>query len=136
MSGNSMLAHRRVQGMVRQMAWSQALARIAIGTGMLTQPATVSKSWSGEYDDTASSLPTRAFGTRDVVIGLGTVWSLRRGHPVRHWFVLGVALELVDATVTLNKRGRQGITGPPDTWELLTAAGLAGGILVAAALRE
>ncbi|WP_330181569.1 hypothetical protein OHB26_35185 [Nocardia sp. NBC_01503] len=135
MNGNSTLA-RATQGMVRQLAWSQALARIAIGTGMLTAPAVVSKSWSGEYDEDASSLPTRAFGTRDVVIGLGTIWSLRRGHPVRHWFILGVALELVDATVTLNKRERLGVTGRPDTWELLTAAGLAGGVLVAVALRE
>ncbi|MEU6582217.1 hypothetical protein [Nocardia sp. NPDC046763] len=135
MNGNSMLA-RRTRALVRQAAWSQALARVAIGTGMLTAPGAVAKSWSGEYDEDASSLPTRAFGTRDVVIGLGTLWSLRRGHPVRHWFVLGVALELVDATVTLNKRARLGRTGPPDTWELLTAAGLAGGIMVAAALRE
>ncbi|MTE12549.1 hypothetical protein [Nocardia aurantiaca] len=135
MSGDSMMA-RTTQAMVRQMAWSQGLARIAIGAGMLTAPATVAKSWSGEYDEDASSLPTRAFGTRDVVIGLGTIWSLRRGHPVRHWFVLGVALELVDATVTLRKRQRLGVTGRPDTWEMLTAAGLAGGILVATALRE
>ncbi|MBF6329912.1 hypothetical protein [Nocardia transvalensis] len=127
---------RRAQPLVKQMAWSQGLARVLIGTSMFAAPALVAGSWTGEADTATVRLPMRALGLRDAVIGIGTLWSLRRRQPVRHWFVLGVAVELVDASVTLNKRRRLGATGHPDAWELLTAAGLAGGVIVAAALRD
>ncbi|MEV6070933.1 hypothetical protein AB0L82_30685 [Nocardia sp. NPDC052001] len=121
---------------VRSTAWAQGAARVAIGSGMLLNPAETVKSWSGEYDEKMSSLPSRAFGARDLVLGAGTLFSLYRGHPVRHWFVLSVGLELIDASVTLNKRRITGNSGAPDTWELLTAAGLFGGLLVAGLLDD
>jgi hypothetical protein len=127
---------KRIQSVVRATAWAQGIARVAIGSGMLLDPAKAVQSWSGEYDDTKSSLPSRAFGARDVVIGAGTLVALYRNHPVRHWFVLGVGLELIDASVTLNKRRVTGNSGAPDTWELLTAAGLVGGLVVAALLND
>ncbi len=128
--------NRIVRSIVRSTAWMQGAARLAIGTGMLLDPARTVKSWSGEYDERASSLPSRAFGMRDLVIGSGSLWSLYRKHPVRHWFVLGVALELIDASVTLDKRRITGNSGAPDTWELLTAAGLMGGLMVALLLED
>jgi hypothetical protein len=118
------------------MAWSQGVARVAIGTSMLASPQRVLASWAGEAGYGSSTLPLRAFGTRDAVIGLGMLWSLHRKHPVRHWFVLGVALELVDTTITARKRLRKPSGSPPDAWELLTAAGLFGGVLVAVGLAE
>ncbi|PXX55563.1 hypothetical protein DFR70_12132 [Nocardia tenerifensis] len=127
---------RRRQSAVRAVAWMQGCARVAIGAGMLLNPAQAVRSWSGEYDEKASSLPSRAFGMRDLVLGAGTLWSLHRGHPVRHWFILAVGLELIDSSVTVNKRRITGRAGPLDTWELLTASGLLGGILVGALLDE
>ncbi|WP_156959751.1 hypothetical protein [Nocardia sp. BMG51109] len=126
----------RAQPLVKQMAWSQGVARVLIGTSMFVAPTPVVGSWTGAADAAAVHLPMRALGLRDAVIGIGTLWSLRRGQPVRHWFTLGVAIELIDASVTVNKRYRLGNTGHPDAWELLTAAGLVGGVIVAAALRD
>lgn len=78
----------------------------------------------------------RAFAVRDLALGLGMLRGLARREPVRHWFRLGIAFELVDAGATVLYR-RELPDGPvPDAMAALGAFGLVGGAIVGALLDE
>ena len=86
----------------RQLVRSLAAGRVAIGTALVFAPGVVGERWIGEpARNPAVKVFSRALGVRDVALGLGTLWALERGEPVRTWVQLGVLADTVDAVASL-----------------------------------
>lgn len=121
--------------MVRATAWSHAATRIAIGIGILARPS-ISDTWVGPTETGSATVLRPAFAVRDAVIGVGTLWALATGRRVRHWFVIGTAIEVVELIAIARNRSELPSTLTSKGWSMTTAAGLLGGALVATLLDE
>ncbi|MGW4352215.1 hypothetical protein ACWELJ_08985 [Nocardia sp. NPDC004582] len=126
---------QRVQPLVRATAWSHATARTAIGIGTLASPS-VADTWVGSTGTGSATVLRPAFAVRDAVLGVGALWALATGKPIRHWFVIGTAIEVVELTAIARNRSELPPTPTNKAWSMATAAGLFGGALVAALLDE
>ena len=85
----------------RQLVRALAVGRIAVGASMVALPGTAGGRWIGE----AGSRPevkviTRAFGVRDLALGIGTLQALDTDAPARPWVTLGMMSDLVDLAAT------------------------------------
>jgi hypothetical protein len=84
------------------LALAQARGRIVVGAAFLLAPALAGRLWIG---DDARRRPVkvlaRAFGARDLAIGLGVVMALDRGAPVRAWLEAGALSDALDFTASL-----------------------------------
>jgi hypothetical protein len=100
-----------------------ASARVAIGAALLAAPGPVAKRWLGEISERPEAqVAVAGLGARDLVLGLGTLWSLggRKRDP-RPWLV---GSGLADTADLLSAgRFRTGLSTP----SLLATAALAGG---------
>ena len=79
-----------------------ARARIAVGAAFVLFPGLAGRMWIGS--DAARrpiKVLARAFGVRDLAIGLGSVIALDRGTPVRGWIEAGVLSDAVDTAASL-----------------------------------
>ncbi len=79
-----------------------ARARIAVGAAFVLFPGLAGRMWIGS--DAARrpvKVLARAFGVRDLAIGLGAVIALDRGTPVRGWIEAGVLSDAVDTAASL-----------------------------------
>lgn len=86
----------------RQLVRSLAAGRVAIGAALLIVPGLVGERWIGDAArNPAVKVLGRALGVRDLALGLGTLWALERGEPVRPWVQLGVVADTVDAVASL-----------------------------------
>ena len=108
-----------------------------LGASLLFAPAVSAHPWLGAgVKQGGGQVALQAFAVRDLALGVGMLRGLVRNEPVRHWFRLGVAFELVDAGATIVQRRHLPSTRVPDAWALLGVAGLVGGAVVAACLDE
>jgi hypothetical protein len=86
----------------RDRAFLHARARIALGAAFVLFPGLAGRMWIGAP---AASRPVkvlaRAFGARDLAIGLGVVIALDRGTPVRGWIEAGAFSDAVDTAASL-----------------------------------
>jgi hypothetical protein len=70
----------------RDLAIAQARGRIAVGLAFVLAPSLAGRLWVGrEAARPGARVLGRAFGVRDLVLGLGVVIALDRGAPVRGW---------------------------------------------------
>jgi hypothetical protein len=70
----------------REIALAQARGRMAVGAAFLLAPGLAGRLWvGGEAARPASKVLGRAFGVRDLALGLGVVIAIDRGAPVRGW---------------------------------------------------
>ena len=131
-----MSTRERLQPTLRRMAVAHAVTRTAVGLGLLVSPA-AARRWLGDsVDQGAGRVAVQAFGVRDALVGLGQLYSLRKGYPVRHWFQLALAFELTDALATMRQR-RHLPDGPvPDAVALFALSGIIGGGAVGFGLDE
>jgi hypothetical protein len=86
----------------RDLALAQARARMAVGAAFVLAPGLAGRLWIG--DDArrgAVKVVARAFGARDLAIGLGVVIALDRGTPVRGWLEAGALSDALDFTASL-----------------------------------
>lgn len=129
--------HSSLQTWVRRLAVAHAGTRMLLGGVLLAAPSLSARPWLGEgITRGGGRVALEAFAVRDLALGIGMLRGLARDEPVRHWFRLGIAFELVDAGATLRHR-RDLPDGPvPDAWALLGVGGLIGGAVVAALLEE
>ncbi|MFE3029822.1 hypothetical protein [Nocardia tengchongensis] len=67
---------------------------------------------------------------------MGTLWALATGRSIRHWFVIGTAVEAVELAAIACNRNELPPTLTNKAWSMATAAGLLGGMLVATLLDE
>jgi hypothetical protein len=78
------------------------IARAVIGSAMVLAPATSMRFWIGEERKAfGTRLITRAFGMREIAIGVGTVLAVDHDAPVRGWLEAGVLIDSSDALTTL-----------------------------------
>jgi hypothetical protein len=114
----------------RDLARAHAAGRIAVGAAFVLAPGLAGRLWIGpESGRRAVKVLGRAFGVRDLALGLGVVIALERGAPVRGWVEGGVLSDAVDVTATL----LAGDSIPPDVRRGALALGI-GSSLVGAAL--
>ena len=86
----------------REAALLHARGRIAVGAAFVLFPSLAGRMWIGS--DAARrpvKVLARAFGARDLAIGLGVVIALDRGAPVRGWLEGGVLSDAVDVCAAL-----------------------------------
>ena len=118
------------------MAVAHALTRTAIGMGLLVSPAS-GRPWFGDtVDEGPGRVAVQAFGIRDALVGVGQLYSLKKGYRVRHWFQLALAFELTDALATLQQRHHLPDTRYPDAVALFALSGIIGGAAVGFGLDE
>jgi hypothetical protein len=86
----------------RQRALLHARLRIAIGAAFVLFPSFAGRMGIGSD---AARRPVRvlarAFGARDLAIGLGVVIALDRGAPARGWIEAGALSDAIDTAATL-----------------------------------
>jgi len=86
----------------RDRALLHARLRIAVGASFVVFPALAGRMWIGSD---ASRRPVkvlaRAFGARDLAIGLGVVIALDRGTPVRGWIEAGALSDAIDTCASV-----------------------------------
>ena len=79
-----------------------ARGRIAVGAAFVLLPGLAGRMWIGpEAGRRPVKVLARAFGARDLAIGLGVVIALDRGAPVRGWIEAGALSDALDAVATL-----------------------------------
>ena len=86
----------------RDTALLHARARIAVGAAFVLFPGLAGRMWIGA--DAARrpvKVLARAFGARDLAIGLGVVIALDRGTPVRGWIEAGALSDALDTAASL-----------------------------------
>ncbi|MGH9108952.1 MAG: hypothetical protein ACRDY3_05720 [Acidimicrobiales bacterium] len=117
--------------LARKIAVTTAATRAVIGLVAVAVPGAVTRPWVGSSGrPTGTGVLGRAFGGRDLALGLGVLLADRHGRPVRGWVEAGALADLVDAGATLADFGRL----PRVTRDLVlaTAAGAATAGLLAA----
>lgn len=86
----------------RQVLRTMSVGRVAVGSAMALLPGLAGRRWLGDAARSpATKVAVRAFGTRDALVGLGTLKALEEGQPVRPWALAGVAADATDAVATL-----------------------------------
>ena len=104
-----------------------AMGRIGLGAAALIAPKAVLRRWLGRGSDTpVTRVLARFVGGRDVALGLGTLFALRHGSPVRGWIEAGMVADAGDLVGTL-----LGAKHLPRVAALGTAVAAAGGVAYA-----
>src|SRR4051794_7384002 len=86
----------------RDRALLHARLRIGVGAAFVLFPGLAGRMWIGP--DAARrpvKVLARAFGVRDLAIGLGVVIALDRGTPVRGWIEAGALSDTIDTCASL-----------------------------------
>lgn len=75
------------------------LARTTVGVALMAAPSTALGLSRREPPTGASVLLLRTIGIRDFVIGIGTIWSARRGddEDIQRWLRIGLSSDGMDA---------------------------------------
>ena len=86
----------------RDLALWHARGRQLVGAAFALAPGLAGRAWIGS--DAARrpvKVLARAFGARDLALGLGVVIALDRGAPVRGWIEAGVLSDSIDTVASL-----------------------------------
>lgn len=86
----------------RELALWHARGRQAVGAAFVLAPGIFGRTWiAGDAKRRPVKVLARAFGARDLAIGLGVVIALDRGAPVRGWIEGGALSDAIDTAATL-----------------------------------
>jgi hypothetical protein len=86
----------------RDRALLHARGRIAVGAAFVPLPGLAGRMWiSSDAARRPVKVLARAFGARDLALGLGVVIALDRGTPVRGWIEAGVLSDAIDTCASL-----------------------------------
>jgi hypothetical protein len=117
----------------RDLAIAQARGRIAVGVAFLVAPSLAGRLWvGGDARRPGARVLARAFGARDLALGLGVVIALDRGAPVRGWLEASGLSDAADFTAGLLDPGAL----PPVLRPGLLALGAGSAALAAWLARE
>jgi hypothetical protein len=90
----------------RQVALVLARSRAVLGLAALTLPGLFDRVWLGGAKATPSAKAvTRALGAREIVLGIGTLTSVKEQTQGPEWLSMGAVADGVDAAVSLLVRG-------------------------------
>jgi peptide-methionine (R)-S-oxide reductase len=120
----------------RRLALVNGVARSALGVVALIAPGLPLAPWVGPAaSDPSARLLARGLGGRDLALGLGTLWALRRAEPLTGWVV---ASGLADAGDVMATVGRFTALPRLGRWAVLAAAagGVGAAVLTVVALDE
>src|SRR5829696_5896487 len=95
---------------LKAIARAAAAARTAVGVALIAAPALSTKRWLGDVSEQpGAQVAISGLGSRDVVLGLGTLWALdgRRRNP-RPWLIGSAVADTTDLVSTL--RSREGLS--------------------------
>ena len=77
------------------------LGRVAIGAALIVRPDLAASGWIGpDAERPATQVPLVSLGARDLVLGVGGMWS---DHP-RPWLVGAALSDLADLAMTVRQR--------------------------------
>ena len=86
----------------RDLALAHARGRMLVGAAFVLAPSLAGRLWiGGDAAQRSVKVLARAFGVRDLALGLGVVIALDRGAPVRGWIEGGILSDAVDVCATL-----------------------------------
>jgi hypothetical protein len=86
----------------RELALWHARGRQLVGAAFVVAPGLAGRAWIGsDARRRPVKVLARAFGGRDLAIGLGVVIALDRGAPVRGWIEAGVLSDAIDTAASL-----------------------------------
>ncbi len=77
-----------------------AIGRIIAGSLYSVFPRPLVRAWTGTDDRRINPLG-RAIGARDLALGFGALFALRRNVPARGWFEAALLSDAADAVATL-----------------------------------
>lgn len=85
------------------LAGALALNRIAFGVGYIAAPERTGGGWIGKpAKQGGTTVLTRALGARDLVLGAGALWAMRRGaESSRPWFAAHAVADATDLAATV-----------------------------------
>jgi hypothetical protein len=108
------------------------LGRLVFGGSLMAAPEQLGRLLVGdEAEIPAVRIGLRTYGTRDTVLGLGTLRAVAGRGEVAPWLVAGVASDLLDAAVQLREWGNlPSDKRLPGTAMALSAAGVGAALLV------
>jgi hypothetical protein len=85
----------------RRAALAVAAGRVAFGSVFLLAPEPLAAAWVGPRARTpAGRVIARALGARDLLLGVGTLRALQRGHGAAEWMWYCAAADAVDGAAT------------------------------------
>jgi hypothetical protein len=117
----------------RDLALAHARGRMLVGAAFVIAPGLAGRLWIGADAAQGSvKVLARAFGVRDLALGLGVVIALDRGTPVRGWIEAGVLSDAVDFCASL----LAGDSIPPDVRRGALALGASSALIGAALSRR
>lgn len=82
-----------------------ALVRIGVGAAGFLTPRLFARTWLGRAGSHPSVVPAvRGLAARDAALGLGALFAIRRGRPVRGWLEAGALADAADSVSSLFAR--------------------------------
>ena len=83
-----------------------AFGRIGLGVGYALTPGLALRAWPGrpastDVDGALLRMMARHTGGRDIGLGLGALFALKRGSPVRGWLEAAMLADVADAVAIL-----------------------------------
>jgi hypothetical protein len=86
----------------RELALWHARGRQLVGAAFVLAPGLAGRAWIGsDARRRPVKVLARAFGARDLALGLGAVIALDRDAPVRGWIEAGVLSDAIDTAASL-----------------------------------
>jgi hypothetical protein len=86
----------------RELAQLHACGRIAVGGAFVVFPGLAGRMWIGSpAAERPVKVLARAFGVRDLALGLGVLIALSRDEPVRGWVEAGLLSDAIDTCASL-----------------------------------
>ncbi len=86
----------------RELALNHARGRMAVGAAFVLFPGLAGRMWIGSpAAERPVKVLARAFGVRDLALGLGVAIALDRGAPVRGWIEAGLLSDAIDTCASL-----------------------------------
>jgi hypothetical protein len=82
----------------RDIAKALSWARCGAGAMLMMAPRRSVRTWTGlEADEPQTRMAARSLGARDLAIGVGTLFAISHGAPVRGWIEAGMLADACDA---------------------------------------
>lgn len=86
----------------RELALWHARGRQLVGAAFVLAPGLAGSAWIGsDARRRPVKVLARAFGVRDLALGLGVAIALDRGAPVRGWIEAGALSDVIDTAASL-----------------------------------
>lgn len=97
-----------------------AVVRVGVGAAGLLAPRLFARAWLGPEGAHPAVVPAvRGLAARDAALGLGILFALRRGSPVRGWLEAGALADAADSASSMLAPGGM----PPGRRLFFTASG-------------